>query len=92
MAQFRTLDDFNRFWEQTNGAKEGFDRAHEMGCGLCSRRYQGLANEVEGFMQDFEPILDLVRSAGAPYGELAVGTVSVLFAVKLAILTILSSK
>ena len=41
------------------------------------------AAAVQPFMKDFSPIIDIVKDFGAPYGGIALGTVSLLFAVKI---------
>lgn len=79
--KFDTFTEFDAFWKKTNDAKEDFDRRHEKGCGLWSKSYQSSAVVARSFMKDFAPIIDIVRDFGAPYGGMAVGTVSVLFAV-----------
>ena len=76
-----TVAEFKDFWQNTKDAKEDFDRSHEKGCGLCSKTYQSSAVVVGNFMDDFSPILDIVKNFAAPYGGMAVGTISVLFVV-----------
>lgn len=72
---------FKEYWEETNSAKEHFDRSHEKGCGLWAKRYQSSAAFVQPFLDDFSPIVNIVKDFGAPYGAVAVGTMSLLFAV-----------
>ena len=72
---------FEDFWRDTNTARANFDRDKERGCGLCVKRYQSSAAFLSPFMKDFSPIVQIVRDFGAPYGAVAVGTMSVLFAV-----------
>ena len=72
---------FEDFWQNTNMAKADFDRGKERGCGLCVKRYQSSAAFISPFMKDFSPIVQIVRDFGAPYGAVAVGTMSLLFAV-----------
>ena len=72
---------FEDFWQNTNTAKADFDRGKERGCGLCVKRYQSSAAFISPFMKDFSPIVQIVRDFGAPYGAVAVGTMSLLFAV-----------
>lgn len=78
-----TVAEFDAFWQKTNDAKVEFDQNHERGCGLFSKRYQSSAVVVRSFMKDFSPIIEIVQDFAAPYGRLAVGTISVLFAVGL---------
>lgn len=72
---------FKDYWEEANSAKEKFDRSHEKGCGLWAKRYQSSAAVIQPFVNDFSPIIQIVRDFGAPYGAIAVGTMSLLFAV-----------
>ncbi|KAM3072727.1 hypothetical protein ACMFMF_007060 [Clarireedia jacksonii] len=72
---------FEAFWKCVNDEKRKFDKNHQKGCGLFSKRYQKTGVAVEGFIQDFSPILDIVKNFASPYGSLAFGTISVLFAV-----------
>lgn len=72
---------FEDFWQNTNTAKADFDSGKERGCGLCVKRYQSSAAFISPFMKDFSPIVQIVRDFGAPYGAVAVGTMSLLFAV-----------
>ena len=81
-----TVAEFKDFWQKTNDAKEDFDRSHERGCGLCSKTYQSSAVVVGNFMDDFSPILEIVQNFAAPYGSMALGTISVLFVVGFSIL------
>ncbi|MCJ1244750.1 hypothetical protein MMC30_001950 [Trapelia coarctata] len=76
-----TVDEFSIFWEQNNSAKEAFDRRHEKGCGLWAKRYQNSAVLIQDFMNDFSPIVEIVKNFAAPYGGVAVATMSILFTV-----------
>lgn len=81
MATFDSVEKFNTFWQKTNRAKQDFDQRHQRGCGLWLNKYQASAVEVQNFMDDFSPIIDIVQAFGTPYGGLAVGTISILFIV-----------
>ena len=83
MVNYDTIEQFDAFWKQTNDAQEEFDERHEKGCGLFSKSYQSSAVVARSFMRDFSPILEIVKDFAAPYGGLAVGTISVLFVVGL---------
>ena len=72
---------FGEYWQATNDAQASFDRSHERGCSWWAKRYQAAAASVEPFMNDLSPIIEIVRNLGAPYGSIAVGTVSLLFVV-----------
>ena len=79
--KFETFAQFEEFWQTTTNLKEEFDQSHERGCGLCSKNYQKSAVMARDFMRDFSPIIDLVKDFAAPYGGVAVGTISVFFVV-----------
>ena len=78
------LKAFNDYWQRTEDAEQSFESRHEKGCGLWARQYQHTASLVLPFMNDFSPIVQIVTDFGAPYGGLAVGTISLLFAVRVA--------
>lgn len=78
---FNTPAEFTSFWQQATDAKKGFDEGHAKGCGLCSKSYQTSAVAVLDFMNDFSPIIEIVKDFAAPYGGMALGTISVLFTV-----------
>ena len=81
VIKFETFTQFDEFWQTTVDSKEEFDQDHERGCGLCSKNFQSSAVMARDFMRDFSPIIDLVKDFAAPYGGVAVGTISVFFAV-----------
>lgn len=60
-------------------AQARFDRKHQKGCGLWSKRYQDTATIVQGVIDDFSPLIELVKIFAAPFGCMAVGTVSLFF-------------
>jgi hypothetical protein len=79
--QYNTLAEFKAYWAKVNEAKSDFDISHEKGRGLWSKRYQSLATIVQSFMDDFSPLVQIIRDFGAPYGGVALGVISVLFVV-----------
>lgn len=72
---------FNTMWNELNNEKATFDRNHEKGSGLFSKRYQETSVAVHDFLKDFSPILKVVKDFASPYGNLAFGTISILFVV-----------
>ena len=84
-----SVDAFHSYWERTIKAQDSFENSHENGCGLWARRYQSSATFVLPFMDDFSPIIRIVKDLGAPYGGAAVGTLSLLFAVSASLLYII---
>ncbi|KAL4800786.1 hypothetical protein BDV19DRAFT_352147 [Aspergillus venezuelensis] len=80
-VQFGRIEQLRDYWNQASQAQRDFDDEHVAGCGLCARRYQTSGELVLGFMHDFSPIIDAVKDFAAPFGQLAVGTISLVFVV-----------
>jgi hypothetical protein len=80
-VQYNTLVEFKKHWTEANEAKSNFDNSHEKGCGLWAKRYQSLSTVVQSFMDDFSPLVEIIKDFGAPYGSVALGTISLLFVV-----------
>lgn len=82
-AAFRinSAAEFDEYWQATNDAKTIFDHSHERGCSWWAKRYQTTAASVQPFMNDLSPLIEIVRNFGAPYGNIAVGVISLLFVV-----------
>ena len=72
-------DNFEIAIKEVFSAQERFDRNHQKGCGLWSKKYQDMGSIVQGVVNDFSPLIELVRSCAPPYGGMAVGTVSLFF-------------
>ena len=81
-----SVEAFHGYWKRTRKVQDSFENSHEKGCGLWVRRYQETAAFVLPFMDDFSPIIRIVKDFGAPYGGAAVGTLSLLFAVSASLL------
>jgi len=77
-----TVTQFRKYWEDTSISRDAFENNHQKGCGLWVKRYPKTAVLVQEFMEDFNPIVEFVTMFAAPYGGIAVGTISVLFAVR----------
>jgi hypothetical protein len=80
-VQYNTLVDFKKYWAQANEAKSDIEASHKKGRGLQSKRYQSFSTAVESFMEKFSPLIEIIKDFGAPYGGVALGTISLLFAV-----------
>ncbi|KAL8752095.1 MAG: hypothetical protein Q9184_005848 [Pyrenodesmia sp. 2 TL-2023] len=81
-ANVDTREEFDLFWQKLSSTRENFDRDHETGCGLFGRRVQSGARSIQPFVAGFSPIIEMVKDVGAPFGGGAVGSVSLLFAVR----------
>ena len=81
-VQCRSYEDFVTFWTAASGrAEKEYVSRHQRGWRKWTRRTQSLGEDAAGFMKDFSPIVDLIKDCGAPFGGLAVGTLSLLFTV-----------
>ncbi|EME79080.1 uncharacterized protein MYCFIDRAFT_177748 [Pseudocercospora fijiensis CIRAD86] len=75
------LDSSAAFWvDKSKAATSDWDDKHKRGWRLWVKRYQDFSKAASKFLQDFGPIVAIVKAAG-PYGELAIGIISVLFTV-----------
>jgi hypothetical protein len=74
---------FESFWKTTLDAKGDFEASHEHGFGLVVQKTQNFAASAWDILRELQPILEVVKTFGGPYGTLAVGTISFLFAVRL---------
>ncbi|KAI1387951.1 uncharacterized protein F4822DRAFT_444459 [Hypoxylon trugodes] len=79
--QFDSVAGLNNIWDTALEAKSQLEAGHEHGVGLMSKRLQDSATAGYVILQQIEPILRLVKDFGAPYGGMAVGTISFLFAI-----------
>jgi hypothetical protein len=75
---------FNEYWAAVNEKAEKFESDHQEGRGLRSRRYQEVMSSASEFMTGFNPIIETVEHMSSPYGGLAIGAISFLFAVSIA--------
>jgi hypothetical protein len=74
-------DAFENFWNAALSSKRGFDVGRASGIGLSKQRASEFGASAYEVMRNVSPILEIVKDFGAPYGGLAIGTVSFLFAV-----------
>lgn len=79
--QFDSAAAFESFWHTTTDAKRKFEASHEHGAGRVAQTVQNFAASAYDILHHMEPILDLVKDFGAPYGGMAIGTISFFFAV-----------
>ncbi|KAG9230857.1 hypothetical protein BJ875DRAFT_518676 [Amylocarpus encephaloides] len=74
---------FNKFadyWTNISvQAKNDFNRDRQWGWRKWARKYQSFGAGVLGFMRDWEPLINIVQGGGGGYGDMAIGTISLLF-------------
>ncbi|KAF1949694.1 hypothetical protein CC80DRAFT_579665 [Byssothecium circinans] len=70
------------FWvAKCEKAESGLKEDRKYGWRNWANKYQTFGAGVMGLLRDWEPIIDVVKRSGGPYGELFFGTVSILFIV-----------
>lgn len=81
--QCNTLADFKENWAENIEYKPELQSSHENGVGLGSKRHQTFTAVAQSFMDDFSPLIQIVKDFGAPYGVAALGILSMLLVVRL---------
>ncbi|KFA54444.1 hypothetical protein S40293_11529 [Stachybotrys chartarum IBT 40293] len=72
---------FKSFWDAALSRKRNFDTGRDSGTGRSKQRALDFGASAYEMMWRFSPILEFVKDLGAPYGSLAIGTMSFLFAI-----------
>jgi hypothetical protein len=76
-----SVPEFRRFWTSTLDAKKAFENSHSHGVGLAGKQFQSVASYAVDILQNMDPLIQIIKDFGAPYGGMAIGTISLLFAV-----------
>ncbi|KAI5460479.1 hypothetical protein BGZ63DRAFT_247756 [Mariannaea sp. PMI_226] len=79
--EIESMEAFGDFWQAAMGGKITFDANHEHGVGRVSKRANSLSASAYFFLQDMSPMVEIVKNLGAPYGNMAIGTICFVFAV-----------
>jgi len=78
----QTYKEFAQYWSKVaDKEQQDLDKRHQRGWAKWSHGYQSFGSAVMGFMKDWEPIINIVKGFGGAYGDMAVGTISVVFVV-----------
>jgi hypothetical protein len=81
VVDLKTAQEFREYWTRMIMSQGNYDGNHAHSCGLCVQRYQDSSNMVLAFMDDFSPLVDIVKDCFPGYGGLAIATISLLFVV-----------
>lgn len=73
---------FQTYWGDTLEAKLAFDRQHEHDTGRVAKGVTNFGSTAFNVLQNFNPMVEVIKEFGYPYGTLAVGTICFLFAVR----------
>lgn len=79
--QITSADEFEKTFGSTLVAKDKFEASHRHGTGRVGRAIQNVGASAYDILQNMEPIVETVKTFGAPYGGLAIGTISFLVTV-----------
>jgi hypothetical protein len=77
-----SVSTFEKQWNLTIDSKGKFEASHDHGVGLAARRAQQFVESAYDVLQHMDPIVQLIKVFGAPYGSMAIGTISFLFTVR----------
>ncbi|PON20334.1 hypothetical protein TGAM01_v210776 [Trichoderma gamsii] len=78
-----SVSSFEKQWNLTVDSRGKFEACHDHGVGLAARRAQQFVESAYDVLQHVDPIVQLVKDFGAPYGGMAIGTISFLFTTEL---------
>ena len=80
-----SVDAFDIFWNSVLQSQNKFEETHKKGAGLAMRKVQDFGASASDIVQHMDPIVQIVKDFGAPYGGMAIGTITFLFTVWLII-------
>ena len=76
-----TIAEFTHIWEVANSSKKQLLSSRKKGKGLWGQQYQESAVLVSGLLKNFSPVLEIIKTFTGPYGNIAMGVISVLLVV-----------
>ncbi|PKY01737.1 hypothetical protein P168DRAFT_321309 [Aspergillus campestris IBT 28561] len=79
--RIQSADEFERSFGSTLAAKGKFEASHRHGTGRAGRAIQNAGASAYEILQNMEPIVETVKTFAAPYGGIAIGTISFLVTV-----------
>ena len=79
--RIQSADDFEKFFGSALAAKGKFEASHRHGTGRAGRAIQNAGASAYEILQNMEPIVEIVKTFAAPYGGIAIGTISFLVTV-----------
>lgn len=68
-------DAFKIFWEAALSDKRTFDVKHEHGTRRAAKQVTSLFSSAYDIIESFNPLVNIVKDFGAPYGGMAIGTI-----------------
>lgn len=81
--QVDSIASFDAFWNQTTKAQAKFESNHEQGVKQWARKAQDFGEAASDTMRQLEPIVQVIKDFGHPFGGMAIGTITFFFTVKL---------
>lgn len=78
----RNYSDFATYWlGVAECGKDDLEQGRQRGWKKWAAKYQSYGKGVHRFMQDWEPLVGVVKGFGGGYGDLAIGTILLVFVV-----------
>ncbi|KAF4624369.1 hypothetical protein G7Y89_g13804 [Cudoniella acicularis] len=78
----QTYQEFAQYWSKVAEVeKHDLDQRRRSGWAKWGHGYQSFGTAVMGFMKDWEPLIDIIKGFGGVYGDMAVGTITVVFVI-----------
>ncbi|TLD28975.1 hypothetical protein PspLS_03327 [Pyricularia sp. CBS 133598] len=69
-----TFGEFEDYWGRMMDNKITFDRSHERGIGRATKNATDFAAEAYTVVKNFNPLVEMIKDFGAPFGGMALGT------------------
>lgn len=70
-----SIEAFQHFWQGALDAKPKFDKRHEQGVGKVTKDATDFGSRAYDVLTTLNPMLDIIKDFGHPFGGMAVGTI-----------------
>lgn len=79
--QVDSKEAFDTFWEKAWGDKSAFDKNRSHGWRRPGQKVISAASWASDFIHNLDPLVNIVKDFGAPFGGMAIGTICFLLTV-----------
>lgn len=80
--EIESRDAFKAFWEATLSDKNTFDMKHQQRGRRAATQVVSLSASAHDMLQSIDPLVNIIKDLGAPYGGMAIGTICFLLTVR----------